>query len=69
MGRADKQSTPTHTTLRVLHAGTWFPADEVAKGAAYELFADEATPGFLPNPRPAPATRVAGSCTPPRCWR
>jgi hypothetical protein len=52
MGRADEQSTPTHTTLRVLHAGTWFTADEVAKGAAYELFADEAIPGFLPNPRP-----------------
>jgi hypothetical protein len=51
-GRADEQSTPTHTALRVLHAGTWFPADEVAKGAAYELFAEEASPGFLPNPRP-----------------
>ncbi len=44
--------TPAQTTLRVLYEGTWFPADEVAKGAAYELFTDEAIPGFLPNPRP-----------------
>ncbi|NJC69410.1 hypothetical protein HC031_06705 [Planosporangium thailandense] len=40
------------TPLRVLHEGRWFPAEEVAKGAAYELFADERLPGFLPNPRP-----------------
>ncbi|GII21250.1 hypothetical protein [Planosporangium mesophilum] len=36
----------------MLHEGNWFPADEVARGAAYEMFADEPRPGFLPNPRP-----------------
>jgi len=41
----------TDTSLRELHDGTWYPADEVAKGAAYELFADQPADGFLPNPR------------------
>jgi hypothetical protein len=44
-------------TLRVLHQGAWFPADEVAKGAAYELFSDEPAAGFLPNPRPGATNR------------
>jgi hypothetical protein len=52
MGRAGEQSTPVPMTLRVLYEGIWFPADEVAKGAAYELYTNEEKPGFLPNPRP-----------------
>jgi hypothetical protein len=52
IGRADDRPVSTHAPLRVLHDDRWFPADEVAKGAAYELFADEGIPGFLPNPRP-----------------
>jgi hypothetical protein len=52
IGRADDRPTSTHAPLRVLHDGRWFPADEVATGAAYELFAKEDSPGFLPNPRP-----------------
>ncbi|MGC9667961.1 hypothetical protein ACNTMW_15575 [Planosporangium sp. 12N6] len=51
-GRTSEPSTSADTSLRVLHEGTWFPAEEVAKGAAYELFADRDLPGFLPNPRP-----------------
>ena len=38
--------------VRALHDGVWYPADEVAGGAAYELFADTPGPAFLPNPRP-----------------
>ncbi|NJC63543.1 hypothetical protein HC028_03310 [Planosporangium flavigriseum] len=52
IGRADDRPTSAHAPLRVLHDGRWFPADEMSKGAAYELFADEPLPGFLPNPRP-----------------
>jgi len=40
------------TTLRVLLDGDWYPAEEVARGAAYELFAHASGAGFLPNPRP-----------------
>jgi hypothetical protein len=46
------QQTAVPTALRALFDGAWYPADEVARGAAYELFSDAATPGFLPNPRP-----------------
>jgi hypothetical protein len=38
--------------LRVRHEGAWYPAEEVAKGAAYELFAPRPDTGFLVNPRP-----------------
>jgi hypothetical protein len=51
-GRAEDRPTSADAPLQVLYDGRWFPADEVAKGAAYELFADDPTPGFLPNPRP-----------------
>jgi hypothetical protein len=40
------------TMVRALHDGVWHPADEVARGAAFELFADSPGPSFLPNPRP-----------------
>ncbi|MBN1171810.1 MAG: hypothetical protein JXA67_06510 [Micromonosporaceae bacterium] len=37
---------------RAWYAGRWYPAAEVARGAAYELFATTLEEGFLPNPRP-----------------
>jgi hypothetical protein len=36
----------------VRYEGASYPAEEVARGAAFELFADQPAPGFLPNPRP-----------------
>src|SRR5947208_300962 len=47
--------------LRVRHEGVWYPAEEVAKGAAYELFAPRPETGFLVNPRP-------GAQYPYRCF-
>lgn len=38
--------------LRVLVDGVWYPAEEVARGAAFELFADQPSAEFLLNPRP-----------------
>jgi hypothetical protein len=38
--------------IRVRYDGVTYPAEPVAKGAAYEIFATEPVPGFLPNPRP-----------------
>jgi hypothetical protein len=38
--------------IRVRFDGETYPAESVAKGAAYEIFAAEPAPGFLPNPRP-----------------
>ena len=32
--------------------GVAYPAEEIAQGAAYEVYATHAAPGFLPNPRP-----------------
>jgi hypothetical protein len=42
----------TATRLRVAFDGVTYSAEAIAKGAAYELFAAEPTPGFLRNPRP-----------------
>jgi hypothetical protein len=42
--------------LRVTYGGTEYPAAEVARGAAYELFSDVAADGFQPNPRGAGPT-------------
>ncbi|OLB82637.1 MAG: hypothetical protein AUI14_00320 [Actinobacteria bacterium 13_2_20CM_2_71_6] len=39
-------------TLRVAYDGAMYPAEPIAKGAAYELFAENPAPGFLRNPRP-----------------
>src|SRR5690349_20688721 len=38
--------------LRVRYDGVAYPAEPVAKGAAFEIFASDPVPGFLPNPRP-----------------
>jgi hypothetical protein len=38
--------------VRVAYDGAIYPAEPVARGAAYELFADRPADGFLPNPRP-----------------
>jgi hypothetical protein len=38
--------------LRVAYGGETYPAEPVAKGAAYEIFAADPAPGFLRNPRP-----------------
>jgi hypothetical protein len=43
---------PPVSRLRVAFDGVTYSAEPVAKGAAYELFATEPAPGFLPNPRP-----------------
>ncbi len=48
---------PGVVMVRVLHDGVWYPATEVADGAAYELFSDEPYVGassaeILLNPRP-----------------
>ena len=40
------------TRLRVAYDSAIYPAEPIAKGAAYELFAEAPAPGFLPNPRP-----------------
>jgi hypothetical protein len=32
--------------------GVSYPAEEIAQGAAYEVYATHPAPGFLPNPRP-----------------
>ncbi|MFC4999209.1 hypothetical protein ACFPIJ_15340 [Dactylosporangium cerinum] len=32
--------------------GTTYPAEEIAQGAAFEVYATQPGPGFLPNPRP-----------------
>ena len=32
--------------------GTTYPAEEIAQGAAFEVYATQPAPGFLPNPRP-----------------
>jgi len=37
---------------RVRYGGVAYPAEPVAKGAAYEIFTSEPVAGFLPNPRP-----------------
>jgi hypothetical protein len=37
--------------LRVTYGPTEYPAAEVARGAAYELFSEYPADGFLPNPR------------------
>ncbi len=38
--------------IHVRYDDTVYPAEAVAKGAAYEIFAIDRAPGFLPNPRP-----------------
>jgi hypothetical protein len=40
------------TRLRVAYDNAIYSAEQVAKGAAFELFADDPVPGFLRNPRP-----------------
>ena len=57
------------TTLRVLLDGDWYPAEEVARGAAYALFAHASGAGFLPTRGRAPGTRTGASCTRPTCSR
>src|SRR5207244_12947857 len=42
----------TAARLRVAFDGVTHPAEPVAKGAAFALFAAEPAPGFLRNPRP-----------------
>ncbi len=36
----------------VTYAGRQYPAEEIARGAAFELYLDVPEPGALPNPRP-----------------
>ncbi|MGN9889921.1 hypothetical protein [Micromonospora sp. L31] len=43
------------TGLRVVHEGTTYPAEEIARGAAYELFRADEAPGFEWAPRPGSA--------------
>src|SRR5437764_576523 len=58
MGRAEGAGTEPARTLgqpvelEVSFEGSTFPAEEIARGAAYELFTDRPLTGFLPNPRP-----------------
>ncbi len=40
------------TQVRVTYDSGTYTAEPVARGAAYELFAEEPAPGFLRNPRP-----------------
>jgi hypothetical protein len=39
------------TGLRVTYGAADYPAAEIARGAAYELFSDYRAEGFMPNPR------------------
>ncbi|MEU5938464.1 hypothetical protein ABZ807_04625 [Micromonospora sp. NPDC047548] len=41
--------------LRVGYGGAVYPAEEIARGAAYELFSADEAPGFEWSPRPGPA--------------
>jgi hypothetical protein len=46
---------PTHDSAKrlcVRYDGVAYPAEPVARGAAFEIFTSEPVPGFLPNPRP-----------------
>ena len=58
MGRAEGAGTEPARTLgqpvelEVSFDGMTFPAEEIARGAAYELFTDRPLTGFLANPRP-----------------
>jgi hypothetical protein len=47
----DTETSPV-PRLRVRFQDSEYSAEPIAKGAAYEIFAGEAVPGFLPNPRP-----------------
>ncbi|WP_341718939.1 hypothetical protein QQG74_03980 [Micromonospora sp. FIMYZ51] len=49
------ESTAQRTGLRVAYAGAVYPAEEIARGAAYELFSATEAPGFEWAPRPASA--------------
>jgi hypothetical protein len=40
------------TQVRVAYDSSIYSAEPVARGAAFELFAEQPTPGFLRNPRP-----------------
>jgi hypothetical protein len=42
----------TTQRLRIRYQGADYRAEVIAKGAAYEIFAEEPLPGFLPNRRP-----------------
>ncbi|MEN3307774.1 MAG: hypothetical protein V7603_3976 [Micromonosporaceae bacterium] len=44
--------SPAAQRLRVRYQDSEYSAEPIAKGAAYEIFALEPAPGFLPNPRP-----------------
>src|SRR5262245_9463049 len=37
--------------MQVMYQGSLYPATDVSRGAAYELFADHPVDGFTPNPR------------------
>jgi hypothetical protein len=43
---------PVVERIQVRYDGTVYPAEPVAKGAAYEIFSSQRGDGFLPNPRP-----------------
>ncbi|MGK5738240.1 hypothetical protein [Micromonospora sp. URMC 103] len=43
------------TGLRVAYGGGVYPAEEIARGAAYELFSADEVPGFEWSPRPGSA--------------
>ncbi|SCL36439.1 hypothetical protein GA0074692_4352 [Micromonospora pallida] len=44
--------TPARTGPRVTYQGTAYPAEEIARGAAYEIFSGVELPGFEWAPRP-----------------
>jgi hypothetical protein len=50
--RAPGSDSPAAQRLRIRFQGHEYPAEPVAKGAAYEIFTVDPEPGFLPNPRP-----------------
>ncbi|MEW2473404.1 hypothetical protein AB0875_06380 [Micromonospora gifhornensis] len=45
-------AAPEQTGLRVAYGGAVYPAEEIARGAAYELFSPHEVPGFQWAPRP-----------------
>ncbi|PZF99168.1 hypothetical protein [Micromonospora deserti] len=48
-------ATGERTGLRVAYRGAVYPAEEIARGAAYELFSADEAPGFEWAPRPGTA--------------
>src|SRR5512142_213753 len=65
VAHASGTESPSAQRLRVRCTGGEYPAEPVARGAAFEIFSTAPEPGFLPNPRPGaqePYRRFVAAC-------